>query len=244
MLLNDFPVDLILNICKLISNKELITPLIRSCSHFEFLHQKLGYFKYIKFNLYGENKNFINFIRFCSKNKDCIERLTIEGIDYEWLSCFSLPKELILKNCCIGNIRVDITESCTETLIIDDLHREKNRAIINIDWRKLVKLKVLDLKVYDINFTGMEMCKNIEVIRIDLGVDRYLPNFFADFQNLKLIATTCFAVERLHFVSEHLRICLVHKKYKFTTNSKIIPESHLGVGFMMNIQSLENLVAY
>jgi hypothetical protein len=244
MLLENIPNDLILNICNFIDNKQSIYYLIRTSSHFEFLHEKSSCFKYIKFNLYGENKNFINFIKFCCKNKDYIERLTIEGVDYEWLSCFSLPKELILKNCCIGNIRVDIPESCTETLIIEDLHRDKNKTLINIEWGKLLKLKVLDLKVYDINFTGIELCKNIEVIRIDLGVDRHLPNFFADFQNLKLIATTCFAVDRLHFVSEHLKICLVNKKYTFTTNSKIVPESHLGLNFMMNIQSLENLVTY
>ena len=241
MLLNNIPDDLILNICNFIYNKQLIYFLIRSSRHFEFLHT---YFKYIKFNLQGDNKNFIHFIRFCSKNKDYIERLTIEGIDYEWLSYFSLPKELILKNCCILNQRVDIPDSFTETLIIDDLHRDKNRTVVNIEWGKLLKLKVLDLKVYDINFTGIELCKNIEIIRIDLGVDRYLPNFFADFQNLKLIATTCFSVDPLHFVSESLKICLVNKKYKFTSNSKIVPESHLGLNFMMNIQSLENLVAY
>ena len=243
MLLKNLPNDLILNICNFIYNKQSIYFLIRSSSHFEFLHEKSSDFKYIKFNLYGENKNFINFIKFCLKNKDYIERLTIEGINYEWLSSFFLPKELILKNC-IGNVCLDIPESYTETLIIDDLYRDKNKTLINIDWGKFLKLKVLDLKVYDVNFTGIELCKNIEVIRIDLGIDRHLPNFFADFQYLKLIATTCFAIDRLHFVSEHLKICLVNKKYTFTTNSKIVPQSHLGLNFMMNIQSLENLVTY
>ena len=140
---------------------------------------------------------------------------------------------MIFTNCFIGDEIVDIPESPTEKLIIRD------RYTINIDWQKFPKLKFLDIQVNDTNFVGLENCKELEVLRIDLGVDKYLPNFFADFQNLKVIATTCFAIEPLHFVSKHLKVCLMNKKHAFTSNSDLVPKAHLGLNYTMNIQCLE-----
>jgi hypothetical protein len=146
------------------------------------------------------------------------------------------PKEMIFTNCFIGNDLVDIPESPTEKLIIRD---STNKSIIHIDWQKLPKLKILDIQANDIDFVGLEKCKELEVIRIDLGVDKYLPNFFADFQNLKVIASTCFAIDPLHFVSKQLKVCLMNKKNPFTSNSELVPKAHLCLNYTMNIQCLE-----
>jgi hypothetical protein len=238
MSLDNFSDDLILHIFKFVSTNKNMISLIRTCKYFKKLGNEFGYLKYISVKEY---KNFIKFIKFYFTPNDFLQSVSIKDIDnpIRWMIERPWPKEMIFTNCFIGNDIVDIPESPTEKLIICDLHRSMNKYTIHIDWKKFPKLKILDIQTNDIDFVGLESCKELEVIRIDLGVDKYLPNFFADFHNLKLIASTCFATEPLHFVSKQLKVCLINKKYPFTSNSEFVPKLHLGMNYTMNIQCLE-----
>ena len=238
MNLDNFSDDLILHILKFVSSNKNMISLIGTCKYFKKLGNEFGYLKYINVKGY---KNFITFIKFYFASDNFLESVSIKDIDnpIRWMIERPWPKEMIFTNCLIGNDLVDIPESPTEKLIIRDLYSAKNRSTIHIDWQKFPKLKILDIKVNDINFAGLEKCKELEVVRIDLEVDKYLPNFFAGFNNLKLIASTCFANDSLHFVSKKLKVCLMNKKYPFTSNSELVPKAHLGLNYTMNIQSLE-----
>jgi len=209
--------------------------LIGTCKYFKKLGNEFGYLKYINVKGY---KNFVKFIKFYFTPNDFLESVSIKDINnpISWMIERPWPKEMIFTNCFIENNIDEIPESPTEKLIIRNC---TNRSTIHIDWKKFPKLKILDIQVNDIDFVGLEKCKELEIIRIDLGIDKYLPNFFADFQNLKVIASTCFAIDPLHFVSKKLKVCLMNKKYPFTSNSELVPKAHLGLNYTMNIQCLE-----
>ena len=235
MTLDIFSDDLILHIFKFISTNKNMISLIGTCKYFKKLGNEFGYLKYINVKGY---KNFIKFIKFYFTPNEFLQSISIKDIDnpIRWMIERPWPKEMIFTNCFIGNDLVNIPESPTEKLIIRD---NTIRSSINIDWQKFPKLKILDIQVNNTNFAGLEKCKELEVVRIDLGIDKYLPDFFADFQNLKLIASTCFASEPLHFVSKQLKVCLMNKKHAFTSNSELVPKAHLGLNYTMNIQCLE-----
>ena len=100
------------------------------------------------------------------------------------------------------------------------------------------KSKILDIYAPDINFEGLELCKNLEIVRIDLDRIRFLPIFFTQLENLQVIATSCISFQPMHFLSKKLKICMVSKTYIFSSESELIPKSHLNLNTPMNIQCL------
>ena len=174
MRLDIFSDDLILHIFKFVSSNEDMISLIGTCKYFKKLGNEFGYLKYINVKGY---KNFIKFIKFYFTPNDFLQSVSIKDIDnpIRWMIERPWPKEMIFTNCLIGNDLVDIPESPTEKLIIRDC---TNRSTIHIDWQKLPKLKILDIQANDIDFVGREMCKELDIVRIGLGVDKYLPNFY------------------------------------------------------------------
>jgi hypothetical protein len=216
--------------------------LVKTCKFFKKMKKKIGYLKYI------EIKNmeiFIPFVKYFRHTKFFLEKLVICNIDNPilWLSDVPWPKEVVFNNCILYNKLYKIVKSYTETLEIIDFNRCKHNHLIQIDWEKLPHLKVLDIQVYDINLEGLEHCKQLELIRIDLELERYLPSFIPELVNLRGIATTCYANKHYHFVSNKLKVCIVPKKYIFTTNSVFVPTKHLQTEYI-NVNYISNLSAY
>lgn len=235
MMLQDLLQDLIIYMWKFSFSDNDRYSLTKTCRYFRDLGLEIGYLKHI--SLSGV-RNFIKFIKNYNRSKSFLEKIVINNIHnpVSWMSDLSWSKEMIFNNCCMDNEIINIPKACTEKLVVTDLHYKSN---FYIDWSKLADLKILDLNVYDINFTGMEKCQLLEVIRLNLDENKFFPDFLANLPNLKIIATNCFSRNTLHFVSKQLKICLVPKKEKFTSDSDQVPKSHLDMNFIMNIRCLD-----
>jgi hypothetical protein len=240
MSLLNFSEDLILKIWQMIKNDNIMCSLVLGCKQFRDIGFKFGWLHSIHFK---HNDNLNEFIKFYSRPNIFLSRFKITGMFDPYLTVLGYnkiwPKEIEFERCSISNFD-NIPVSPTERLIIRDLQRRRSGGpTITVNWSSLPNLKVLDIYAPDLDFNGMELCKNLEIIRIDLDRIRFLPVFFANFPNLELIATTCVAIERFHFLSKKLRVCIVPKKYDFISDSLLVPKSHLEINYSMNIQSID-----
>ena len=236
-MIQNFLNDLILYMWKFSFSDQDRCALTKTSKYFRDLAIEIGYLKHI--NITGI-KNFVKFVKRFGDSENILEKLVINQIHnpVSWMAGVRWPKEIIFNNCCMDNEIFDTPAIFTEKLVIIDY---KNNSPIYINWDNLPSLKVLDVTVHDINFTGIEKCTLLEAIRINLDNNQYFPEFLAQLPNLKIIATTCFASSALHFMSPSLKICLVPKKEKFTSVSKLVPKSHLDLNFIMNIRCLDSL---
>jgi hypothetical protein len=215
--------------------------LVKTCTYFKTIGKKIGYLQNIEIR---GMKYFIPFVKYFRHTESFLKKLLLSDVDNPimWLSDVPWPKEVLLHNCILYNKLCKIVESHTETLEIIDLHRYKHKHVIQIDWEKFPNLKVLDIQTYDINLDGLEYCKQLELIRIDLELERYLPSCITQLVNLKAIATTCYANQPYHFVSTQLKVCIIPKKYAFTCNSVFVPLKHIETNYI-NVNYISNLRA-
>lgn len=238
MSLDFLPEETILHIWEYVQTNKDIIALISTSRRFQKMGKTFGYIKSITV---GMNMDFMNFIELYHKHNKFLQRLTIENMSNPtYLIPTSWPKEVIFNRCFMGNSLIDPPQSLTEILIIQDFNRTRNSPnILKINWNKLNKLRILDIYTTDIDFTGLDACKNLEIIRIDLDKKRLFPSFFAHMPKLHTIAVNCQSDTELHFVSNKLTNCFIPKKRKFTSESIIVPKKHLEIDFeYFNIQSL------
>lgn len=236
MSLEILPDELILHIWEFVETNKDMVALVSTCRSFRNLGNIFGYVKSITFGY----MDFEKFWQFKHRRNDFIYRMIMDNISY-CSSQFTWPKEMIFNRCCIGSILIDPNPSPTETLIVRDLCQCDSRKVLTINWSKLPKLRVLDIYHWDIDFTGLDACKELEIIRIDLrNNNRLLPEFIAHMPKLHTIAVSCIADKAMHFVSDKLKICFVPKHQNFTSNSQFVPKRHLEVdsGYY-NIQCLD-----
>ena len=160
----------------------------------------------------------------------------MEYLDYPvlWIPTkWPLCMEFI--NCRMGAEFIDPPLSDTEKLQIIDTPSLVNGPtnLIEINWSKLPKLKELYIRAEDIILDDLQKnCPDLEIICIDLeNRNRMLPPMISKLSKLKKIITNSFTDKEYHFVSPNLELCLVPKKKKFTTCSKLVPP----------IQLLENM---
>ena len=215
--------------------------LVKTCKFFKKMKKKIGYLKHIEIK---NMENFIRFVKYFRNNNLFLKKLILCNVNNPilWISDVPWPKEVLFNNCILDNKLYTIIKSHTEILEIIDFYRYKHKHLIQIDWERLPDLKVLDIQVYDINLDGLEHCKQLELIRIDLELEHYLPSCIPELVNLRAIATTCYANKKYHFVSNKLKVCIVPKKYIFTTNSVFVPTKHLQTEYI-NVNYISNLSA-
>lgn len=239
MFLATLPEDLILHIMQnpCLKNKDMIA-FIRISKNFLKLGKKVGYIKSI---IFGMHTDYMNFVQLYNRRNFFLRCLTMENMDNPalWIPK-KWPKEIFFNRCHMGNKLIDPPASPTETLVIRDLERHHNYNTIKINWSKIPNLKIIDIYAADLDFTGLECCKKLEVIRIDLtNSSRKLPLFVANLQNLSIIAVSCKTTEAMNFLSKKLKICFVPKIKKFSSSSNIVPEKHLSVtSEYINLQSI------
>ena len=240
MSLKIFSEDLALKIMGIVDDK-IRCAIVLTCKEFRDIGLKFGWLRAIHFK---RGDNLFNFIKFYSRRNDFIERIKFSGVIEPDISVLDLiepwPKELEFEGCYIGsNNNIPVSVSPTERLVIRDLHRHRTGGVaVKIKWESLPNLKVLDIYAPDINFEGLELCKNLEIVRINLDRIRFLPVFFTQFLNLQVIATSCISFQPMHFLSKKLKICMVSKTYIFSSESTLVPNSHLSFNTPMNIQCL------
>ena len=224
MSLRIFSEDLILKIMEIVKDDNIRCAIVLTCKEFRDIGFKFGWLRAIHFK---SGDNLFNFIKFYSRRNDFLERIKISNIIESGMSVLDFiepwPKEIEFEGFYINH---NIPVSPTEKLVIRDLHRHRTGALaVKIKWESLPNLKFLDIYAPDINFEGLELCKNLEIVRIDLDRIRFLPIFFTELSNLQVIATSCKFSHPMNFLSKKLKIC--------------VPNSHLSLNTHMNIQSLD-----
>jgi len=133
-------------------------------------------------------------------------------------------------------VKLQITEYSNSPNIFAEF-RGKPFNTLNINWSKLPKLKELYICAPDIILEGLQQyCPELEIICIDLE-NRYrmLPHMIAKLPKLTKIITNSFTDKEYHFVSKHLELCLIPKKKKFTSASKLVPLNQLMENMYINM---------
>ena len=77
------------------------------------------------------------------------------------------------------------------------------------------------------DFEGLQNCKNLQKIIIELDEEQVLPEWIATLPDLRELITNCKTLRNLHFISEELSVCLLSTKHRLTTMSRKLPERHL-----------------
>jgi hypothetical protein len=231
MLLN-FCDDLLIEITKhLMTNKDMIN-IRKTCIKLKNLTDTYGYIRNIVF---GMHTNYMNFIQLYSSNTNSVYKLTMEHLDHpvQWIPS-RWPRIMEFNNCKMDTNFINPPKSTTKILQIIDLSRTQN--ILNINWSKLPELRELYIRSPDMILEGLQNCQNLEVICLDLQ-NRYreIPPWIAKFPKLRKIIINVFTEKVYHFVSPTLEICLVPKKYPFTSQSKIVPFKHLQENMYINV---------
>ena len=231
--------DLVLQIMRNVDDKTRCA-IVLTCKEFRDIGFKFGWLQSIYFK---RGDNLFNFIKFYSRPNIFLERIKFSAVIESNMSVLDLidpwPKELEFEGCYTGSNN-NIPVSPTERLVIRDLHRHRTGGVaVKVKWESLPNLKILDIYAPDINFEGLELCKNLEIVRIDLDRIRILPLFFTQLEKLQIIATSCISFQPMHFLSKNLKICMVSKTYIFTSESVLVPNSDLSLNTPMNIQCLD-----
>jgi len=241
MLFNELNNDILLHIWSFLSIKEL-DEISKTCKRFKWLYD-YAYLKNISHDCFKDD--IVQFIKWFNKSKYQLQEITLCNATYDptfLISGYPWPRKVIFDRCQISSTLIDPDAKNTEILIIKNVCRFDTQEKLYINWEKFPNLKVIDIYLSSIDISNIGVCENLEAIRIDVSQkDITLPCSIGKLKKLKFIATTCNADEWSHFDSEKLRICFLPKqKQIFTSNSKLVPESHLSCIYSyVNIQCIE-----
>lgn len=227
MLFYEIPEDIHKYIWNKIDNNVDTLSLMETCKYFYKNGTNWGYIKTILFDI---SSDVIKYINMYHKAVKSLKRLEIRNLHdpITWITYRRWPETVIFNNCNMSCKIIDPLPSITEKLIIRENRHIHNGKMLHINWCKFPKLRVLDIYTYNINLEGIEDCKDLEVICIDVSMMNIkIPTCFANFQNLTFLVTNMYSDIPLHFVSKKFKFCSMPKKTNFSSNSKIIPENHL-----------------
>ena len=87
------------------------------------------------------------------------------------------------------------------------------------------------------DFEGLQNCKGLQKIIIELDDEQILPEWFAILPDLRELITNCKTSKNLHFVSEKMSVCLLSTKHSVTTMSNKLPKQHLLDNTNINISA-------
>jgi len=232
------------------NNRDMIS-LMSVCKEFKNMGKKHGYVRHLNLSMDSDYMNLMFIwgkINLESLRSMIVAKLTTPAA---WIP-FKWPEQMIFSHCRMGDNKISPPKGTrTEVLRITDLSRSK----LVIDWSRLPNLKVLELHVYDVNLEGLEGCRDLEKVCLDVKSDnKVLPSWLAGLEKLTKIVSNLTPENSLHFVSKLLTSCLVPKNMKhlrgrhlpapcgckncqnrvsvlphipFTSDSTLVPKSHL-----------------
>lgn len=221
--------DVIMEIRNFIYSNRTMINLATTCKYFKRLGDKYGNIKHLEYNL---NTNLFTFLHMYCYHKS-LQTLNIHNVpspfnyiprDVAW------PKEIAFYSCIFGAKRLEPplsnnTESFT--YISNFCVNPWISNVLRIEWNRLPHLKTLIVRARNIDFKGLEECRKLEKIIIELDSDRELPEWIAELPNLRELITTCKTPKHLHFTSKNLAVCLLSTKHRLTTLSRKLPRNHL-----------------
>lgn len=162
--------EIIMYICKFLDNNFDSINMIKTCKYLNNLGNKYGYIKNIRLSF---DSNYLNFINLYCDHMNSIQKITIENMNepFLWLPSQVWPKIMIFERCCMGPKLINPEYSDTEELYIKDLSRYCNKnSIVKINWDKLPELRILDVYVPDLDYSGIEKCEKLEIIKININI--------------------------------------------------------------------------
>ena len=193
------------------------------CRKLKGVLDNYGYMRKITYRLHSDP---IQFIGTYARFSNSIRSLYINGVREPSIFLPAWPKIVNFKNCDMGQSCIDPPrDNTTEILSIADYTRN---SLLHVNWAKLPLLKALYIRSWDMVFDGMDQCKNLEILCVNLhNTHRYIPPWVAKFPKLNIIIMNMKTDYTYHFISPHLEICLVPKKVPFTSVSNWVPRKQL-----------------
>ena len=193
------------------------------CRELKGVMDNYGYLRKIKYGLHTDPIQFIEtYARFCNS----IRTLYVEGLRDPNIFLPAWPKIVNFKNCDMGRRCINPPrDNTTEILSITDYTRH---SLLHVNWVKLPLLRALYVRAWDMVFDGLEQCKNLEILCVNLyNTHRYIPPWVGKFPRLNIIIMNMKTDYTYHFISPSLEICLIPKKVPFTSVSKWVPRKQL-----------------
>ena len=206
--------------------------------YFKRLGDKYGNIKHLKYNI---NTNFFSFLVLYDKAKS-LDSLEIEHVQcpFNFIPADKVwPKEISFSYCTLDSKRFSPPLSKTEsfTYINNFCRNPWINNILRIDWNKLPNLKTLVVRARRMEFEGLQNCKGLQRIIIELDDETILPEWIATLPDLRELITNCKTSKNLHFVSENLSVCLLSTKHRLSTLSRKLPQQHLLDNSNINISA-------
>ena len=186
------------------ANRDM-TSLISVCKDFKDMGDDHGYVRHLNLSMNADYMNLMFIwggLKIKALRSMNVSRLTTPAA---WIP-FKWPEGMVFSQCKMGDNKITPPRgSRTETLRITDT----TRSILNIDWSKLPNLKILELHVHDVDLTGLEGCRKLERVCLDIKSDKkVLPSWLAGLENLTKIISNLKPKTDLHFVSTKLEMCM------------------------------------
>lgn len=230
--------DLILNIRDYIYSNQSMINLSTTSKYFKHLGDKYGNVKRLKYN---NNTNYFSFLILYEKSK-FLDSLEIEHVQspFNYVSLTKpWPKAISFNSCILSAKRLSppVSKTTSFTYIDNFCANPWITNILRIDWNKLPNLKTLIVRARRMDFEGLQNCRGLQKIIIELDNEQVLPEWFAILSELRELITNCKTSKNLHFVSEKLSVCLLSTKHRLTTMSRKLPKQHLLDNSNINISA-------
>jgi hypothetical protein len=184
---------------------------------------------YIHSIYFGMNTSYTSFINLNTQSMRSLKKLHMDcitdaplWIPYKW------PEKIIFTNCSMGYKQIDPPISPTLSLSIKD---NFSTYITDINWEKIPDLEELYIDTFNCDFKDLvKYCPNLIVVSIFLKIKQpNLPENIDKLKKLSILNTDIPATTAHHFISPHLRECIVRKSIPFTSVSKLIPLRQLEI---------------
>jgi hypothetical protein len=150
--------ELLIEINKYLNNKDVIN-LLKTNSYLKKLFYNYGYYKYLVIN--SINRDIYNFAIQTAKHSKTLNCISINNYNNPQSWIFFWPKKVYLYYCNITD-KIDPPVKCiTERLeIINHNIIHKNNKKLFINWDKFPNLKIIYIKVNNLEMKNFEVIKN------------------------------------------------------------------------------------
>lgn len=212
--MNNLPNEMIILISSFLNNKENLI-FVKTCKYYNKILYKYGFLKSLYYTFPGSIVCFTQ--NFIQHNRTLTDIYINNGNNIHlYMSSVIWPKRIKFMNYNFNcEINTDMNTN-TENLYITTY---QNKLKMYINWSKFNKLKYLFLHIYDLDFTNIELCTNLEVIFIYLEIsnndDRLIiiPKNIGLLKNLKHLLTNCNLSIHTNFISEKLQTCISNNNH-------------------------------
>ena len=207
--LSEFPEEIVVEIWDYFFGNRDMMALRKCCKRFKTIGDKYGFIRCLDLSFNADYRNL--FALWGKANLKGLRTLTVRNWNSApdiWIP-FKWPISIIFSNCRMGSSIVSPPKSPTTELVVRDF----GKGTLRMDWAKLPNLKVLELQVYDADLSGLSQCTGLEDIRLYFRTSKkFLPAWVASLPLLTTIQTNLVPDSKMHFLSKHLKICLIPKR--------------------------------